>query len=732
MLLRFHLKDVCTVGHYLGVLLVIFGALMLVPAAVAACFGETAEGMGYVFSSGLTALLGALLCLLKAGRLDRRRSLLLCGFGWVLLGFFAAIPLYLSGCFEDFLGAFFDSVSALTSTGVTCLSDVEHLSYAQSSWRTLLSLAGGQAIIVSALYLGFFGDGGYSARDSARSRRDALTAALRSTGLLIWVVMFGMVAFGMLVLAVVLTAGGMSLSDALMNGFWLSGNAFSTGSFVPHSSSLIFYHSTMLNGFVAVLMILGSLNFAIFALAVNRSADDDARDTILRNSELRSYALWIFILVVIVSVMLCREGILTSLSGLFNHSTFMVVSAATTSGMQTVYSGQMGSSFPDGALVLIMAAMFIGGCSCSTAGGLKIFRGLQVLRWFGVSIKRSLFPDSVRVTATYDHFGPRRASSEGAQLAMVVTTLFIMASAIGAAVFIAHGYGAVDAICESISYVTNTGICVGQPASTMSPSLQVMAMLMMWAGRLEFVALIAAFASLVSSLRPRRNTIPEGVSSSRKGQRSEQRRARLRRLRKALFLEDRVAKAVVPLLLAGALAAGMLGGASAQAAPFADDYSADFTLSQSFRSSSVAELLSASSRMDGDKVRITGEVVGYAAKADATHRWITIQDQEGRTVSAYVRNSLAAEVDVFGKYGLHGDKVAIEGVYHQACPKHSGELELHASTLSVLVKGYPVVHEPSTGLGVAGVIMLILAVAVLVLERILRGRSRVRFLGIRL
>ena len=172
MLLRFHLKDVCTVGHYLGVLLVIFGALMLVPAAVAACFGETAEGMGYVFSSGLTALLGALLCLLKAGRLDRRRSLLLCGFGWVLLGFVAAIPLYLSGCFEDFLGAFFDSVSALTSTGVTCLPDVEHLSYAQSSWRTLLSLAGGQAIIVSALYLGFFGDGGYSARNSARSRRE--------------------------------------------------------------------------------------------------------------------------------------------------------------------------------------------------------------------------------------------------------------------------------------------------------------------------------------------------------------------------------------------------------------------------------------------------------------------------------------------------------------------------------------------------------------------------------
>lgn len=731
MLLRFHLKDVCTVGHYLGVILVVFGALMLMPAAIAACFGETSEGMGYVFSSGLTALAGALLCLFKAGRLDRRRSLLLCGFGWVLVGFFAAIPLYLSGCFEGFLGAFFDSVSALTSTGVTCLEDVEHLSYAQSTWRTLLSLAGGQAIIVSALYLGFFGDGGYSARNSARSRRDALTAALRSTGQLIWAVMAGMVLLGMLVLSLVLVFGGMSVPDALMNGLWLSGNAFSTGSFVPHNSSLIFYHSTLLNGFVAVLMILGSLNFAIFALAISRGASDEARQTILRNSELRAYAVWVFLLVVVVSIMLCREGIFTSMSGLFNHSTFMVVSAATTSGMQTVYPGQMGASFPDGALVLIMAAMFVGGCSCSTAGGLKVFRGLQVLRWFGISVKRSLFPDRVRVTATYEHFGPRRASSEGAQLAMVVTTLFIMAAAVGAAVFIAHGYGAVDAICESISYVTNTGICVGQAASDMPPSLLLMAMLMMWAGRLEFVALIAAFASIVASLRPHRNVIPEGVSNSRKSQRRENRRARLRRLRKALFLEGSAPKAVLPLLLSLALAGG-LAAAPAQALGFADDFSTGLAFEQSYRSSSISELLSASSRMDGDKVSISGEVVGYAAKAGTGHSWLNIQDQEGKVISVYVRNSLAERVGTFGKYGMQGDKVELSGVYHRACPAHAGELEIHAVSLNVKVEGCPVYHEVSPELGIAGIVMLGMAAVVLLVERLLRGRSRFRFMGLRL
>ena len=731
MLPRFHAKDFLTVGHYLGVLLVITGSLMFVPIIVAAVFDERSQIPLFVFGAGATLLVGSLLRLLRASTLDRRRSLLLCGFGWVLVAAFAAIPMFLSDEFTSFLGAFFDSVSMLTSTGVTTLSDVEHLSHTQSTWRTLLSLAGGQAIIITALYLGFFGDGGYSAAENARARRDSITAALRNTGRLVWKVMAVIVVLGVVVIAVVLAFDGMSVPEALINGFWLSGNAFSTGSFVPHNSSLVFYHSSTLNASVAVLMILGSLNFAVFALTVNNTVDG-LHGLLAKNSELRAYALWLFFLVVAVTAVICRDGVFSSAASLFNHCTFMVISAATTSGMQTVYPGQMGESFPDGALIIIMAAMFIGGCSCSTAGGLKMFRALQVLRWFGQSVQRSLFPDSVRVYARYNHFGVKRATSADAMLAMVVTTLFIIAAALGAAVFIAHGYDAVDAICESISYVTNTGVAVEKPAASMDTGLMVISMLMMWAGRLEFIALIAAFASLVTSARPPSNVIPDGVVNSRKSQREERRRSRLRRLRTVLLREGAGQK-TLSLLLAFCLLACALNAPQALAErSHSNDTGMSGSIAQSYRDSTAAELQSATSRMDGDYVRISGEVVGYAVKADARHVWLNIQDETGAVISVFASKAATNGIETFGGYNTTGDTVEVLGIYNQACSRHAGELEVHATSVELVSAGTAIEHGFDGMLSLVGVLMLLVSLILTIVERLWRGERYLRILGVKL
>ena len=97
-----------------------------------------------------------------------------------------------------------------------------------------------------------------------------------------------------------------------------------------------------------------------------------------------------------------------------------------------------------------------------------------------------------------------------------------------------------------------------------------------------------------------------------------------------------------------------------------------------------------------------------------------------------VRNSLAERVGTFGKYGTQGDKVELSGVYHRACPAHAGELEIHAVSLEVKVEGCPVYHEVSPELGIAGIVMLGMAAVVLLVERLLRGRSRLRFMGLRL
>lgn len=726
MLSRFNAKDFATVAHYLGSLLLLTGLLMLIPVAVSVVFDEHACAVQFFFSGALSCLVGALLHLFKPLRLDRRRSLLLCGVSWVIIAFFAAIPLYLSGDFHDFLSAFFDSVSAITSTGVTVLQDIDHISYGQATWRVVLSLSGGQAIIVIALYLGFFGEGGYSASDNARARQDSTLASLRQTGRSMWKVLAIVLIAGTVVTSIICAIKGLSIPDAIVNGFWLSGTAFSTGSFVPHGSNLIFYHSTMLNAVLAVLMIMGALNFAFLSAAV--SPREVNIRSLLRNSELRAYALWLIVLIMAVTAILCRDSLYTTIKGLFNSATFMVVSAATTSGLQTVYPGQMGVGFPDGAFIIVMAAMFVGGCSCSTAGGIKMYRSLQVLRWFGLSIKRNLFPDSVQVNKHYYHFGRKQASSSDATLAMVITTLFIIATVLGAVTFIAHGHDALDAICESISFVTNTGIVSATPAWEMTFDLKIAAMLLMWMGRLEFVALIAVVVSLIASLKPRFNDTPEGVMNTRKSQRRERRRERIERLKRRLgVVGSSGTKALWPLvvvLLAGALAASPSAGSVAVAASSQTDVLQGVGTVQERRNVGVSELLSATERMDESYIEVTGEVVGAPIRQGNDRLWVNIRDDDGGMVGVVVRQSQIEKIEVWGGYCKQGDTVQVTGVYHRACNIHADELDIHASKVKVTEKGETWTMTPSKGLLARGLLMAAIAAALVWLERVWRGKKR--------
>lgn len=736
MLPRIHAKDFATVAHYLGVLLIITGAAMALPLAVAFAFNETASAYQYLFSGALSCFVGALLRLFKPAALDRRRSLILCGVAWVVVAFFGAIPLYLNGGFSSFLNAFFDSVSALTSTGVSMLSDVDHLPYAQITWRTVLTVGGAQAIIIIALYLGFFGNGGYSARDNARARRDSTSTSLRNTGQSMGSVLACILVFGTLVLYVLCRYQGFPAADALMNAFWLAGNAFSTGSFIPHESSLIFYHSTFINGFVALLMLLGSLNFAFISLAMFRKRWTFSQ--LLHNSELRAFAVWLTVLVVAVSVVLCRDGVYTTIRGLFDHATVMVVTAATTCGMQTVYPQQMGDAFPDGALMIIMAAMFVGGCSCSASGGLKMFRSLELVRWFEVSTRRSLLPDSVQVNRYYWHYGRKRANSSDAMLAMVITTLFIVAAVVGAATFIAHGYDAVDAMESSISYVTNTGMTIAESASAMTPDLVIVSMLLMWLGRLEFVALISAVVILLGNvlrLRPQRGG---DNLNTRKAQRAARRKKRFNSI-KALLNTD-ITRVALPLLLAVAIAASAGGLASplqalAKKAPANDGAEVSASELESvntgdrYRDMEISAVVKASDTQDGDYVRISGEAIGLPVRLSDSYSWVNIRSDDGSMVGVTMRNEKLGDIDGYGKYRQHGTIIQVEGILHLACSKHGDELDVHALNVEQVQASYTWDVEPDDQLASKGLLLLIGTLLLIGLERIWRGKKRGRLFG---
>ena len=131
---------------------------------VALFFGEWAAAARYLFAAGVFLIAGSALRFLRIqpGRLSRQQAFAITGLAWLVLAFFAALPLYWSGHYANYLDALFEAVSGLTTTGASVVRDLDHLAYADNMWRFMMHLMGGMGLVVVGLSFGLFGKGGAS------------------------------------------------------------------------------------------------------------------------------------------------------------------------------------------------------------------------------------------------------------------------------------------------------------------------------------------------------------------------------------------------------------------------------------------------------------------------------------------------------------------------------------------------------------------------------------------
>ena len=212
--------------------------------------------------------------------------------------------------------------------------------------------------------------------------------------------------------------------------------------------------------------------------------------------------IWVLVMLTVFTSSLCLSSQFTSLPALLRRGMFMAISAFTTTGLQNVTTNQMGVVFSSGAFLTLGIFMAVGGGAGSTAGGIKFSRVGLILKSIIATMKQVLAPDSARTVVTYNHLG-RQILNEGAvKEAMTVFMLFVVTYISGALVGVAYGYDATQAIFESIAMTSNGGLSTivgpGMPAG-----LELFYMFQMWAGRLEFVTLLALMVQIVLSFVPR-------------------------------------------------------------------------------------------------------------------------------------------------------------------------------------------------------------------------------------
>ena len=495
---RLSLYDLRVIGHYLGMLVLVLALALIVPLLTAMAFNEWSAASRYFLTIGICLVAGGLLRFLRIqpGRLSRQQAFAVTGLAWIVLGFFGALPLAGSGHYANFLDAMFEAVSGLTTTGATVVRDLDHLSYADNMWRFMMHLIGGLGLIVVGLSFGLFGKGGASLFTS-EGRSEHVVPNVVQTTQFIGKVTVSFIAIATVVVTCICLSIGLKPSRAFLQSLWMSISAFTTAGFVPMSQNIMYYHSLALEGVLVLVMLMGCINFTLHAEILNGRVRAFFEDV-----EVRAAMVWLVGIVIVLALSLSGSRLFSELPTMERRGLFMAFAAFTTTGFQNVTSSQLQGGFGSGAFLVFAILMGMGACSGSTTGGIKIQRFVILVKSLVTTLKEALAPDSARVVSSYQHIGRHPVTPEIVREATTVLLLYGVTYILGTFAGIASGYEASQAVFESIAMASNGGITSGIVVPGMSWPLELFYIFEMWAGRLEFVTLLALIVQIFVSITP--------------------------------------------------------------------------------------------------------------------------------------------------------------------------------------------------------------------------------------
>jgi len=356
----------------LGTLLLFESIVLAVPMAIAFYYGENTNP--FLFTIVLLILTGSTMVTIagKSKKMQSREALSIVTFGWVLVSFFGSLPFVFSGVIPSMIDAFFETVSGLTTTGATVLTEIEGLPKGILFWRSLTHWLGGMGILVLTLaVLPALGVGAFRIfkAESPGPMSDKLVPRVKDTAKILYTAYLGMTLLQIFLLFI----GEMSLYEALVHTFGTVG----TGGFSVKDASIGAYSSSYTTWVITFFMIAAGVNFALYYELYKGKWK-----SLIKNSEFKLYISIIVIAGILVTINLFLLDHYEGFFEVLKQAFFQVASITTTTGYGTTDFDQ----WPAFSKAVIFVLMFVGGSAGSTGGGIKIVR-LLIL---GVVIRREV------------------------------------------------------------------------------------------------------------------------------------------------------------------------------------------------------------------------------------------------------------------------------------------------------------------------------------------------------
>ena len=470
--------------HLTGLLVRLFGPMMLAPAAVALYYRETTDAFGFAAAGVGTIVLGHVMRLAggaeterAAERLRRVEGMTIVAGSWMLMAHLAAIPYIWAGL--GFIDALFESMSGLTTTGATVFRDFSAFGRGIFFWRSLTHWLGGMGVIalfVAVLPRLAIGGRELFFAEASGPTDEKLTPQLRQTALALWKLYAAFTAAQTLALWL----AGMSLFDAICHSM----ATLAAGGFSPHASSIAGYNSPLVEWIIIVFMFVAGANFALQFRVLVRGHGR----ALLHDEEFRAYAAVVLGAAAMLAIILAAGS--RSVLEAVRPALFQTLSIITTTG----FASEDFNLWSDQAKVILLALMFIGGCAGSAGGGPKVVRHVLMARYTLRELRRTLHPRAVLPVK----LGGRVVPDETMREVVVFMLFYILTFAIGAGIVIMLGADLVTGITATAATIGNVGPGFNEVGpmghfGDLHPISRIVLTLEMWLGRLEVLTVLVLF-----------------------------------------------------------------------------------------------------------------------------------------------------------------------------------------------------------------------------------------------
>lgn len=371
------------ISSTVGQLLQVEALLMALPLLVSFYYSEGAS-VSCVYAVVMAALLiiGTVLKLFKpeTRRIYAKEGFVIVALSWIIISLFGALPFYLSGSIPSFTDAFFETVSGLTTTGASILSDIESLPKSILFWRSFTHWIGGMGVIV--FVLAFLPQKDTRSMHIMRAEVPGpAVGKLVSKTMITARILYLLYTAITLIETFILYLGNIPLFDSITLAFSTAG----TGGFSIKNASIAAYDNLYVEIVLSLFMIIFGINFNLFYLILVRQV----------KRVLKSEELWAYLALIASSTIAIAFNILPSVrtfGSALRQAGFTVTSIISTTGFVTADF----EFWPTFSKFILVALMCVGGMAGSTGGGLKVARVIILFKSALREIRRAIRPGTVK------------------------------------------------------------------------------------------------------------------------------------------------------------------------------------------------------------------------------------------------------------------------------------------------------------------------------------------------